>query len=265
MLTIIIPVKNEQDFLPTCLKSAQFADEILVLDSGSTDDSLKIAKKFGAKIHKYQWKGYKYSHELGAKKATGDWLFYLDADERISKNLRIQIEITLKNPKSNAYRMPRKNYLMGKFLRHGGWYPDTVTRLIKKDSLKQWIGELHEYPEVKGKIGKLSGEIYHLSHRGLKWMLLKTISYTQKNAQLRFEAGHPPVKVKNFFGAMIREFFYRAVKKSGWRDGLVGWLEIIYQTFNAFLIQVFIWELQQKKSWQKKYQKIDQKISKEIS
>lgn len=264
MLSVIIPVKNEATFLPNCLKSVKFADEIIVLDSGSTDTSTNLAKAAGARVIKYTWKGFSYAHNLGARKAKGDWLLYLDADERISRKLRTEIQKQLNHPQESAYQIPRKNYIMGNFLHHGGWYPDLVTRLIKKSSLSSWIGNLHEYPQITGKTSQLNGEIYHLTHRGTRWMLEKTISYTHIQAQLLNTHGHPKVKVKNFFGAMWREFYFRAIKKSGWRDGLIGWLEIIYQTFNAFLIQMWLWEIQHLGDVDQEYQKIDQKISREL-
>jgi len=263
-LTAIIPTKDEQEFLPNCLKSVAFADEILVLDSGSTDKTLEIAKKFEARIIQYERKNFAHTHNFGAEKASGDWLLFVDADERVSKQLHQQIQQTLQHPSCDAYQIPRQNFIMGKVLRHGGWYPDLVTRLIKKDKLDKWVGELHEYPLIKGSTGKLSAPLYHLSHRGLNWMLDKTKNYTYLYAQILYKENHPKVGVKNFFGAMAREFYFRAVKKSGWRDGFVGWLEIIYQTFNAFLIQVYLWELQQGKSMEQTYKQIDQKISQEL-
>lgn len=263
-LSAIIPIKNEEKFLPNCLKSVSFVDEIVIVDSGSTDKSVALAKQSGAKVFKYSWRGFSRAHNFGAKKATGDWLLFIDADERVSRTLRLQIKEELKHPQADAYQIPRKNFILGKSLKHGGWHPDLVTRLIKKSTLDKWIGELHEYPKISGKTGKLSGEIYHLSHRGINWMLKKTIIYTKISAEILHKNNHPKVTFKNFFGSMAREFYYRAIKKSGWKDGFIGWLEIIYQTFNAFLIQVQLWELQRGKSMEQLYSQIDQEIASEL-
>lgn len=263
-LSVIIPTLNEEEFIETCLKSVQFADEIIVLDSGSTDKTLDIAKKYKAKIIKYQWQGFRYAHDLGAEKAQGEWLLYVDADERVSHQLAEMIQTELQDSTLSAYQLPRKNFILGQEMKAGGWYPDKVTRLIQKDKLIKWVGELHEYPQVSGEIGYLDGQIYHLTHRGINWMLKKTIKYTKLNAQILYENNHPPVKVKNFFGAMVREFWYRAVETQGWKDGLVGWSEIIYQTFNAYLIQAQLWELQQQKSMSEKYKQLDQEIQNEL-
>lgn len=263
-LSAVIPIKNEEQFLTNCLESVRFADEILVLDSGSTDKSLKIARSFKARVVEYDWQGYRYAHNYGAELAQGDWLLYVDADERVSAPLRQSLLNTLKNPNKSAYQMNRRNYIMGQALNHGGWYPDRVTRLIRKEALKGWVGELHEYPEVTGEVGQIEGDLYHLTHRGIDWSLDKTQIYTLKMAEILHQAGHPPVKVKNFLGAMGREFWYRAVKQQGWRDGFIGWLEIFYQTFNAFLVQVQLWELQQDKTIEQLYETIDRDIQKEI-
>jgi len=263
-LTVIIPAKNEETFISGALESVSFADEILVLDSGSTDSTATLAQKYGAKVIKYDWQGFAFAHNFGAQKAKGDWLLYLDCDERVSPKLKKEILSVLNDPKSDAYQLPRKNFIMGKWLKHGGWYPDYVTRLIKADALNQWVGDLHEYPLINGTTGQLSSPIYHLSHRGLAWMLHKSITYTRLNAQLLHEVGHPPVKVRNFFGAMAREFYFRAIRHSGWKDGFLGWLEIIYQTFNAFLIQVWLWQFQQTKTMKQTYHQLDQEIRHEL-
>jgi len=263
-LSAIIATKNEQQFLPNCLRSVSFADEIVIIDSGSTDKTLEIAHKHGAKIYKHEWKGFAPAHNFGAQKSRGDWLLYLDADERISSKLSQEIQSVLKNPQADAYQINRLNYIMGQPLHHGGWYPDPATRLIKKSALKLWVGDLHEYPEITGTTSHLSADLYHLTHRSLTWMMYKSISYTQLYAGLLYENHHPPVKVKNFLGAMTREFYYRAIKTSGWRDGFVGWLEIIYQTFNAFLIQVYLWQLQQHQTMDQQYHHLDQELSREL-
>lgn len=263
-LSAIIPTRNEETFLKNCLKSVKFADEIIVIDSGSTDKTIEIAKEFGAKIVNEPWQGFRHVHNLAPKHASGDWLLYIDADERVSKKLRLQIQTTLKNPTASAYQIPRKNFFFGKPMKHGGWYPDHVTRLIHKDKLIDWVGELHEYPQIDGPTHTLSAPIYHLTHRGIAWSLQKTTSYTHQYATLLFKSDHPPVRVRNFFGAMAREFYFRAIKKSGWRDGFVGWLEIIYQTFNAFLIQVWLWEMQQSHTQTETYRRLDEKLSKKL-
>ena len=157
-LTAIVPVKNEEQFIENCLRSVGFADEVLVLDSGSSDKTISIAKKMGARVVEYEWQGFRYAHDYGATLAKGEWLLYVDADERVSKKLAVQIQKVVDNPEHIAYQVNRRNFIFGKSMKHGGWYPDKVTRLMKKNGLVQWVGELHEYPHIDGEIGHIDAD-----------------------------------------------------------------------------------------------------------
>jgi len=265
-ISAIILTLNEADFLPGCLKSLEWVDEIVVVDAGSKDKTLEIAKKASAKIVTSSWQGFSPQRNLGAKESKGEWLLYVDADERVSNELQNEMQILLKNQAvpHNLYQIPHRNYILGKWLRFGGWYPDYQGRLIKKTAFKGWVGELHEHPEVEGTTGTLKGELIHLTHRGLQWMLEKTIRYTRLEAELRYQAGHPQINVGHFFSASLREFWIRGIRKSGWRDGIRGWIEILYQAFNQFLIMVWLWEMQQGKTMKKTYEDLDREIGNEL-
>ena len=265
-ISAIVLTRNEEDFLPGCLKSLRWVDEIVVVDAGSLDATLTIADAIHAKVIKAPWEGFPKQRNLGAKYASGDWLLYVDADERVSKELREEINKGIeKNTLSHAsYKIPHKNIILGQWLKYGGWYPEYQHRLLKKDALVRWEGELHEHPRVTGTVGFLKGNLIHLTHRGLGWMLEKTIRYTRLEAELRRTAGHPAIAVKHLFSAPAREFWFRCVKKSGWRDGLIGWIEIFYQAFNQFLIMVWLWEMQRNESLEKTYKDIDAELINEL-
>jgi len=183
---------------------------------------------------------------FGAKKANGEWLFYVDADELVTPALRKELKSKIQNLKSkiNAYAIPRINILLGQEMKHGGWWPDYVIRLIRKESLKGWKGELHEQPEIKGEVGKLVNPLIHNSHRNLKEMVEKTNEWSEIEAKLMFGKDHPPVNLPRFGTAMFREFWYRAIIKKGFLDGPVGVIEIIYQVFSRFVSYAKLWELQ---------------------
>lgn len=265
-LSAIVLTFNEEEFLPGCLKSLNWVDEIVVIDAGSKDLTLQIAEEFKAKIIKNSWEGFPQQRNISAKHATGEWLLYVDADERVSNKLRQEIQNLLKKNKllNNSYKIPHKNYILGKWLRFGGWYPEHQHRLIKKSAFNKWRGELHEHPDVDGSVGALEGDLIHLTHRGMQWMLEKSIKYTKLEAELRLKAGHPQVKAHHFFTAAAREFWYRCIIKSGWRDGVEGWLEIFYQAFNHFLIMAWLWEMQRNKSMQQIYKKLDEETVSEL-
>lgn len=265
-LSAIVLTLNEEEFLPNCLESVSWADEVVVIDAGSTDKTLDIASQFNTNIVKAKWRGFPNQRNIAAKHAKGDWLLYVDADERVSRELRSEIEKILKDKSQphSSYKIPHRNIILGKWLRHGGWYPEYQHRLIKKSAFKKWKGELHEHPEVEGSVGYLENDLIHLTHRGMKWMLDKTIRYTKMEAELRLQAGHPKVRAYHFFTSFFREFKLRAIKKQGWKDGIEGWIEIFYQSFNQFLIMAWLWELQNAQSMDDLYGKIDREMTDEL-
>ncbi len=129
-------------------------------------------------------------------------------------------------------------------MRFGGWWPDYVLRLIRKDKLRQWKGELHEQPEIKGKAGKLENALVHFSHRGsIEHKMANTIGWSKTEAKL-LNQNHPPMNTKRFVSAMEREFCQRMIKKQAWRDGAEGIIEAIYQVFSVFITYARLWEIQ---------------------
>lgn len=259
-LSVIIITKNEEDWIENCLKSVEFADQIVVVDCGSKDKTLEICRKYNTEIFYHDWESFSEQKNFALSKTTGDWILFIDADERISQELKKEIKNL--DFKYSAYAFPRKNVLLGKKMNFGGWWPDYVTRLAKKEKIISWEGDLHEELKVNGTIEKTTGCLYHFSHRGVTWMLEKSIRYTEMEADLRFKTNHPPVVWWRFLRVMFTEFWYRFVIKSGWRDGTVGWVEVIYQTFNMFIIYVRLWELQKRKSMETIYKDLDREIAK---
>ncbi|MBI2066254.1 glycosyltransferase, partial [Candidatus Woesebacteria bacterium] len=143
---------------------------------------------------------------FGARKASGNWLLYVDADERVTPLLRKEIEKAVEGPQEiSAYAIPRRNIFLGHEMRWGGWWPDYVLRLTKKDSLLGWEGELHEQPKIIGKVGKLREPLTHISHRSLAEMVDKTNDWSEVEARLLFEAGHPKMTWWRFLSVGARE------------------------------------------------------------
>lgn len=252
-LSVIIITKNEEAVIKDCLESVKWAEEIIILDTGSVDQALKIAREYTDKIFIYSEKsGIDYSawRNYSASKAKGEWLFYLDSDERVPPLLKREIEAVTSDQKEKAYAafaMPRRNIRLTKELRFGGWWPDYVLRLIRKEKLAGWKGQLHEQPIIDGEIGKLKEPLVHFSHRGsFEHKVANTITWSKLEAELLLKADHPPMNVKRFIGALGREFYKRMIKYQAWRDGTEGVIEAIYQTFSVFITYACLWELQQK-------------------
>ena len=249
-LSAIVINKDGGKKLTGCLESLEFCDEVLLVDSGSTDDSLEIARKNQARIIKVESRGFSYSRNVGARKADGEWLLYLDADERVTDKLRGEIYQRI-NPLTHqpivSYKIYRKNIILGKWLKHGDWWPDPVHRLIKKEALVEWKGKLHEYPVVEGAVGLIQEPIIHLSKDDISDMVKNSKEFAPIEAGLMLKAGHPPVRIYHFILAMFREFWKRGIVKMGWLDGIVGIIEVFYQMFHQFLVYSWLWQMQRKK------------------
>lgn len=195
MITVIVFVfwPEEEELIEACLRTVTWADEILILDNGATPKTLQIARKFTKNIIKDNTKDFASRHNLAKDLAKGNWILYVDADERISKSLAGEIRETVKDPKYAAYQLPRIHYFLGKEAIYGDYYPDFVTRLFKKDRLVGWTGRIHESSKIDGEIGRLKSPMYHLTHRDIRSMVKKTLDFSEHEAQLRLEANHPPV------------------------------------------------------------------------
>ncbi len=248
-ISAIVLTKNSEKLIEDCLESLSWVDEIIVVDDGSTDKTLeKVEKIEKTRVVKGK-KGFSAKRNLGAKEASGDWLLYIDDDERVPPLLRREIISNTKPQLSSikAYAIPRKNILLGREMKWGGWRPDYVTRLIKKDYLEKWEGELHEQPKIKGDVGKLRNPLTHIGHRSLEEMVAKTNEWSEIEARLLYKSGHPKMNVFRFFSGGFREFWYRGIKKLGFLDGVVGIIEIVYQTFSRMITYAKLWELQIKR------------------
>lgn len=256
-ISAIIITKNEEAIICDCLKSIDWVDEIIVVDSGSTDNTIDAVKKCRqSKIYESDIRGdFSAWRNLGAEKATGDWLFYIDADERCPQKLASEIQSVVRDTDNQslitnnnlfiAYAIPRANIRLTKPLFHGGWWPDYVLRLMRKDSLIRWEGKLHEQPKIKGEVGRLKNHFIHLSHRGsLEHKVNTTIKYSITEAEQMFFTNHPPMNLPRFLSAMAREFWKRMFVYQGWKDGWEGIMEVIYQVFSVFISYARLWEMQ---------------------
>ncbi|OGM58425.1 hypothetical protein A2955_00015 [Candidatus Woesebacteria bacterium RIFCSPLOWO2_01_FULL_37_19] len=256
MLSVVIIAKNEEENLPDCLKSVSWGNQIILVDTGSIDKTKEIANKFGAKIVNFKGGNYSDWRNAGLKYAKGDWILYIDADERVTPMLRKEITkiISSKNTYS-AYAIPRKNIVLGKELKHGGFGEyDYVKRLFKKKDLVKWTGELHEEPNYlykgkltigkKGELGHLKNKMIHVKAQTLEKMVEKTNTWSDVEARLMLEANHPPMNISRFFSAMFREFWFRILKHKAYLDGTVGIIHGLYQVFSRFISYAKLWEMQ---------------------
>lgn len=264
-LSVIILAHNVEEEIVPALITSQFADEIIVVDTdqGSTDNTVNVSKKHGAVIVRSP--GYNFStwRNDGAKAAIGDWLLYLDSDERIPTKLADEVRRVIEDPKHQAYTISRYEVFLGKHLEH--WGDPRVLRLMEKKSLKRWQGKVHEQPQIDGTIGDLHQQMVHLSHKNIDEKVISTMKWSHLEAQMMVDANHPKMAGWRFFRIMLTEFWDRFIKQGLWRDGTEGYIETIYQMFSKFISYERLWELQRKPSLKDTYKNIDKQLITEWS
>jgi glycosyltransferase involved in cell wall biosynthesis len=215
-LSVVIITKNEERFIKDAIKSAQFADEILVLDSGSTDDTCRIAKELGARIKNQDWLGFGPQKNKAVELAKNDWVFVLDSDERISPKLQDEILLTLINPQSDGYHAARLNNFFGKNIKTCGLYPDYSIRLFNRTKGRFNNVAVHESVQINGKVAKLKNHMIHLAYESVDEFIVK---------QKRYAAlSH---KKKNLLKALFSPcwtFFRLYFLKLGFLDGWHGFI-----------------------------------------
>ncbi len=244
-ISATIIVRNEEDNIAEVCETLDWADELVIVDSDSTDRTVEIAAKYTDKIYNRTWNGYKDKHEFADAQTTGDWIFWIDADERVTDELRESIERLRRLPDSqlaDGYRIARRTEYLGRWIRHSGWYPDYQMRLYRKDK-SYWGGVApHQTARVDGRIEVLEGEFLHYTKRDLSEHHRVTNEYaTLAAAHLATDA-----RTIGSFGlltkavaAFIRTYFL----KQGFRDGVQGMIIAGFTAYGVFLKYAKLWEI----------------------
>ena len=221
-LSVILITKNEAANIRACLESVAWADEIIVVDSGSTDDATAIAREMGAKVYEHDWPGFGLQKNRALGYATSDWVFSIDADERVTPELRAELEQVMRDDKAEGYYCPRLSQFCRTFIHHSGWYPDYVLRLFKRDAGRFSDSLVHESVKLNGASAKLKSPLLHYSYLTMNDVERKVEHYSSAAAQQMFQAG----RRSNLAGAalsagwaFVRTYFIRL----GVLDGVAGW------------------------------------------
>ncbi len=232
-ITARINTLNEEHNIVAALESLSWADEILVVDSWSKDRTVELARQHGAKVYQHDFLSHGEQHNYADTLASHDWIFVLDADERLTPELRDAIEnIRREDPKYSGYRFARRAYFMGRWIRHCGWYPDYQTRLYDRRTTK-WGGDPpHEEPKVNGPVQIIPGELLHYTKRNLKESLDQLNFFTTLASQDRFRRGRRAASYWKLLFIPPAIFLRSYVWKRGFLDGLPGlvisWLAAFY-------------------------------------
>ncbi|MBW7943844.1 glycosyltransferase family 2 protein [Patescibacteria group bacterium] len=252
-ITAIIITKNEELMVANCIETLRWCTEILVVDSDSQDQTAEIAERLGAKVVTTHAQSFADRRNIALEHIKTDWVFYIDADERVTPQLAKEILVQIETTTASALEMHRQNMMYGKFFLNGGWGKEFVQRIFRKQALAGWKGEIHESPIFEGEIVRLHTSLFHLTHRNTIDGLYKTAMWTPLEAKLLFEANTPPVTGWTLLRKTVMEFFRRAILWSGRKDGMEGLIEAGIQAMNRFLVYVQLWELQQQPSLTEKY------------
>lgn len=223
-LSVILITKNEAENIHACLESVAWADEIVVVDSGSTDDTVAIAKALGAQVHVHDWPGFGVQKNRALGYSTKDWVLSLDADERVTPELRAEIEAILKTEQTtDSYLVPRLSNYCGRFMYHSGWYPDLLPRLFKRGTARFSDDLVHERLIVEGSSVKLKGLLLHYAFDGMEEVLHKVNQYSTAGAAMMHKRG----RQASLTGAVVRglwSFFRTYILRGGILDGREGFM-----------------------------------------
>jgi glycosyltransferase involved in cell wall biosynthesis len=235
-ISAVIITYNEEKRLEPALKSLKgLVSEIVVVDSFSSDDTVKLAKKYGDKVFKRKWTDFADQKNYANSRTSFPWILSLDADERISPELREEIlEFKSDEPDCSGFSMPRQVFYLGKWIRHSGWYPDRKIRLFQKDKAR-WEGKyIHESLVIEGKIQKLKGSIHHFTYRNISEHLDRINTFSDLGAQKLYAKGK---KCRLYhlillpFSRFMKSFFWRA----GILDGFAGFVISLLHGYAIFL------------------------------
>lgn len=247
-LSVAVITYNEEKNIRDCIESFHdLADEVIVLDSYSTDKTLEIAQSYSkVQVYQHPFTGHIEQKNRAIALCSGEWILSLDADERVSPKLREEIKQVLNNPnpKFVGYKIPRLTFHLGRFIRHGGWYPLKRYRLFKK-GMGVWTGENpHDYIEIQGKGGVLNGDIIHYSFQDLSHQIDTINKFSSIVALTRHEKKVKFPILKSLYKPFVK-FLECYIFKLGFLDGYAGFVIAISSAFSTFLKFAKLYELNQ--------------------
>jgi len=248
LISAVINVRNEADSLNKCLRTLTgFAEEIIVVDMHSTDNSVSVAQNFGAKVFSFKPKKYvEPARNFALSKATGRWIILLDPDEYLPKSLKRELKRLVTRPDVDYIRIPRKNIILGKWFRHSNWWPDYLIRFFKRGYVN-WNKEIHSLPTTRGNgLTLLDSEkmaIRHNNYQSIVQFVSRALRYSSIQAD-ELAAADYKLKTSDFVLKPIQEFNSRFFASEGYKDGIHGLVFSVLQSFAIALIYIRLWEKQ---------------------
>jgi glycosyltransferase involved in cell wall biosynthesis len=242
-LTVTVITLNESANLEAALESVKWADEILVVDSHSTDDTVAIARRFTDRVIARDWPGYIAQKNFAASEARHDWILSLDADERVTPELAAEIRALLAgDPACAGYRVPRLSWYLGRWIRGTDWYPDYQLRLYDR-RLARWTGRyVHESVAADGAVGRLKADLLHYTYRDVSHHLQTIDRYTSLWARQAYEDGRR-ARLRHLLLSPPAAFLRNYIARGGFRIGSAGLIVSLLNSYYVLLKHVKLWEL----------------------
>ena len=242
-LSVIVITHNEEDMIERCLASVAWADEVIVLDSGSTDRTVALCQQAGARVMVVDWPGFGPQKNRALDHATGTWVLSLDADEYLTQEAQAEIQAVLASePRADAFQMPRLSSYCGRFMRHGGWYPDYTTRLFRRGGARFSDDLVHERLLVSVPIETLREPFRHETYRDLEEVLRKVDHYSSAGAAMAARNGRRggvAQALAHGLWSFVRTYFI----KGGWLDGAEGLMLALSNAETSYYKYVKLWLL----------------------
>lgn len=247
-LSVLVITKNEEHNIVECLESVRWADEIVVVDGGSTDKTVLLAGKVTPKVFERKWDGYGAAKNFGLEQCTSEWVLWLDADERVTQELASEIRQTIQsNPFNNGFEVPRRANFLGSWINHCGWYPGFVARLFRRGKGRFTEQKVHERLEIEGRTGRLTSDLLHYTDPTLAHYFEKFNRYTSLAAEELYERGER----FSIIQLLVRPpwvFLKMYVVRAGFLDGLAGFVLCALSSLYVFTKYAKLWELSIKNS-----------------
>jgi glycosyltransferase involved in cell wall biosynthesis len=230
-ITARVNTFNEEDNIAAALESVAWADEIVVVDSFSTDRTVEIARRYTSRVVQHRFDNYGAQHNFADSQCSHDWVLSLDADERVTPELAAAIQrVRAEGTDRAGFRFARRTWYLGRWIRHSGWYPNWQTRLYRR-SLTRWVGELHEAARIDGPVGQLPGDLLHFTRRSLHEHVAVMNRYTDMAASIRFREGERMSAWKLALtppAVFCRSFVLKQGFRDGWQGLVIAYLAAAY-------------------------------------
>lgn len=242
-ISVYVLTYNNRRTIEQCFKSLGWAEELVVVDSFSTDGTYEICQRYTDKTYQRKWTGHRDQYQYAAHQTTRDWIMFVDADEEIPTELAEEIRKVLEEGTKDidGFLVYRRTYYLGRWIRFGGWYPDCEVRLYRRDK-GRWEGGLHAKVVVDGRVGSLKNQYLHYTYRDISDQIQTIDKYSQIAAEDMFMSGEKFSLLKLLFHPPFR-FIKEYLFKSGFRDGLPGFIIIVSTMYYVFIKYAKLWEL----------------------